>query len=167
MSDALINNIKVLRNNLDTFKKYNYSTTFTVANFDKFNNNNIFEITFKGKIHFVINYRGIFIPEIFISKTERYFEQLDKLQDVLYQKISKENYKSIKNSVKDIVNSIINPESDYTENIHQKLDLFFFICLTAEFYKQAKNNKKMYYIFPKRYHYKQKNYLLTLLINNL
>ncbi len=168
MSQNLINSIRLFKNNLDKFKTHNIDTKFGLHIVDKFEDRRIYYIKYKLMRHNVIFHRGLLIPQSYIGIAEQYFELEEKYNDILHQKLSSDNFSQIRTCIKEIVKLIAKNESDYSLFSYDKLDFFFYLCLNAEFHRQAKKNSNLYKLIkPDSLNIKYSNYLGNLIKKNL
>ncbi len=167
MCKKLINSIKQLNKNLNRFKQWNGDTRFGYDSEDKFEDRHYISSFYKGIYFRLIFHNGLLIPcsNQFIFLTNDLERKLKEHNTIIRQKINSDNFSEIKLKVSDIVRSTIRTSSDYISLNEFDKDLFFFICLTAEFYKQIKTNTELGKLIQSDS--KSKNYLVSLIKNNL
>ena len=167
MSKKLINSIRQLNKNLNRFKQLNVSTRFGYDSEDKFEGRHYISSSYGGIYFRLIFHNGLLIPcsNQFIFSANDLDRKLKEYDTIIRQKINSDNFSEIKLKVTDVVRSTIRTGSNYTSYNEFDKDLFFFICLTAEFYKQMKTNPELEKLIDSDS--KSKNYLVSLIKNNL
>lgn len=167
MSPKLIKNIKQLKSNLNRFKYWNTCTTFGYDSEDKFEGRQYIYSFYKGNYFRLIYQNGLLIPctNQYIFSANNLYRKIKAHNKIIRQKINNDNYLNIESKVKDIIDCTINPDTNYESNKESELDLLFFICLTAEFFRQIKTNPELEKLIPNNN--KDKNYMVFLIKNNL
>ncbi len=137
-----INNNKSLCENIKRFKEWNIGTTFN-PNFNNIEGKSYIRATYKNMGHDLIWNNGFLFPYCFHIKYEILNNFLLYNKKKIINQIKNKNYKYIESFIDEICNIIIELHTDYDSNDTQHLDMLFYLCLTAEFYKQVKENNNL------------------------
>lgn len=141
LSDYIYNN-KSLCDNIKRFKEWNIGTIF-YPSFNDIDGKSYIRATYKNMGHDLIWNNGFLFPYGFHIKYEILNTFLLTNKKNIIRQIKSKNFEKIDLILNQICEIIIESDTDYNSNQYQDLDMLFYLCLTAEFYKQVEHDNKL------------------------
>ncbi len=151
-----------LKQYITRFKVWNFTTVFKDVKIDKYEDNLIVSVNYKNKEHFLTLYGELLIPEYLRTEAFSFIQKIHSIE-----KDNKDNFQKYFDMTNDLTLSIINPTKKFDCYTSPKYDLFFFLCITAEFYRQLQFNQNLIRMLPSNINKISQNFLVNAIISNL
>ncbi len=142
------------------FKKWNFGTSFypCITSIESYPR---VRVVYKNLSHMLQWKKGILYPDGLEMQIDLFLNTLELNKKYIITNTTNNNFDNVHNILMTILDKSMSPNTNYELNQLHNLDIFFYICISAEFYNQVDKNPELKSIlYPQKF---EENYLVDLI----
>ncbi len=155
-----IRSIKKVEDKILNFNKWNFGTSFypCITSIESYPR---IRVIYKNLSHMLQWKKGILYPDGFEIQVDLFLDLIELNKESIIPNITNNNFDVVQNILMEILEKSMNSNVNYESNQLNNLDIFFYICISAEFYNQVYKNPELKEIlYQKKF---EENYLVDLI----
>lgn len=144
-----IRSIKSVEDKIIKFNKWNFGTTFYPC-ITSIESHPRVRVVYKNLSHMLQWKKGILYPDGFEMQIDLFLDTLELYKESIILNITNNNFDVMHNILMSILDKSMSPNTNYELNQLNNLDIFFYICISAEFYNQVYKDPELKTILYKQ-----------------